>query len=95
VPTHEQEKENKTEEQTSQIHRNTTINAFEQIIHLSFSGKGMNGIHFPEKWEQQTIKLVSCVPMTFIKILLVTVSITCSLNSIYIFQLLLTPFIQA
>jgi hypothetical protein len=39
------------EKQTFQVHRNTTINAFDQIIHFSFSGKRMNDIHFPENQE--------------------------------------------
>lgn len=37
------------EKQTLQIHWDPTFDTFKQIIHFSFSGKGMNSIHFAEK----------------------------------------------
>lgn len=40
------------------IDRNTAVNSFDQIFHFSFSGEGMNGIHFPDKTEIQTTKIV-------------------------------------
>ena len=36
-------------EPTFQIYRNAAFNTLKQIIHFSFSSKGMNSIHFPEK----------------------------------------------
>lgn len=41
---------------TSQINRNTIFNTFKQIIHVSFSSKGMDSIHFPGK--ERSISIV-------------------------------------
>lgn len=46
----------KSTRQTFQVRRNTIFYTSEQILQISFPGKGMNGIHFPNMRKHQTKK---------------------------------------